>query len=79
MPKVKELKHQYMSRDIGRIINGYRVFRNMTQAELASMCGMSQQSLSRKMLSNSFSYIDLLRIFKALKLSDEEILRLMKL
>lgn len=79
MPRVAELKHQYMKNDIGKFINGYRVFRNMTQGELADMVDMSQQNLSRKIRNNSFTYVDLIRIFKALKLSDEDILKVMKL
>ena len=41
--------------------------------------GMSQQNYSWKVKNNSFSYLDLIRLFDALKLPDEEILGRMKL
>lgn len=79
MPRVRELRPKYMTNQIGREINAKRVFRNMTQAELAEMVDMSQQNFSRKVKYNSFTYTDLIKLFSALKLSDDEILRLMKL
>jgi len=78
MPRLIELKPQYKKREIGKMIEGYRKMRDMKQVELATACNMSQQNYSRKVKSNQFKYIDLLRIFKALELTDTEILELMK-
>lgn len=79
MPKVKELKAQYKENEIGRIMEKHRAYRDMSQDELAEQIGMTQQNYSHKARKNKFNYIDLLRLFKALELSDEEILRVMKL
>jgi len=78
MPRVKELKYRYMFQDIGMIIDGHRRRKGMKQCELADDAGMSQQLYSYKVKHNAFDYVDLIRLFNALELTDEEIVRLMK-
>ena len=79
MPRVTAMKPQYMVQDIGMTIEGYRRRKGMTQAELAEEAGITQQNLSYKIMNNSFRYEDLIKLFKALDLQDEQILRLMKI
>lgn len=78
MPRIKELEIHYMCRDIGNKIEAWRVYRNMTQSELAEMVDMSQQNYSRKKKANSFTYPDLVKLIKALKLPDDTILEWMR-
>lgn len=77
MPRVKELKAHYMHKDIGRKIDAWRVYRNMTQSELAEMVDMSQQNLSRKIRCNSFTYSDLIKLIKALRIPEKTVLEWM--
>ena len=79
MPRVRELRPKYMSAQIGREIDSKRVFQRMTQEELAERIGTTQQNLSYKIRNNKFNYEDLIRIFAALELTNEEIIRWMKL
>ena len=50
----------------------------MTQQDLALAIGISPQLLGYKISHNSFAYADLLDIFDALELPDEEIIRAMR-
>ena len=79
MPRIVELKPQHMVCDIGMTIEGFRKRKGLKQSELAELSGIPQQNLSYKILNNSFKYEDLIKIFKALELTDEQILRLMKI
>lgn len=79
MPRVMELRPRYMCSQIGREIDAKRVYLKMSQNELAEHLGTTQQNMSKKIRMNKFNYEDLIKAFKVLELSDEEILRLMKL
>ncbi len=79
MPRIKELKTNYMLTDIGSTLDTFRRQKNMKQVELADKVGISQQNLSNKFTHNSFKYEDLIKIFHALELTDDQIVRLMKL
>ena len=78
MPRIKELKPQYMAHDIGSNIVGLMFRKGITQTKLASELGMTQGGLHYKLENNAFTYKDLIIIFHRLELTDEEILRLMK-
>ena len=78
MPRIAELKPQYMAQDIGSNIVGLMFRKGMSQTELAKELGITQGGLHYKLFNNSFSYKDLIVIFQALDLTDEEIVRLMK-
>lgn len=79
MPRIKELRPQYMVRDIGSNIVGLMFRKGITQTKLASELGITQGGLHYKLMNNAFTYKDLIIIFSQLGLTDEEILRLMKL
>lgn len=74
MPRIKELKRNY----IGKTIRKWLVDADMTQQDLANAIDMSPQLLGYKIKNNAFAYGDLLDIFSALDLPDEEILGAMK-
>lgn len=74
MPRVKELKSNY----IGKTVRKWLIDADMNQQDLANEIGMSPQLLGYKIKNNAFGYGDLLDIFEALKLPDEEIIRAMK-
>ena len=78
MPKVKELEVHYLCRDIGKKIESWRIYRNMTQSELAEMVDMSQQNYSQKKKTNSYSYADLVKLIRALKVPDDVVIEWMK-
>ena len=79
MPRIRELKTNYMLTDIGSTLDTFRKVKHLKQKDLAEMCGISQQNLSNKFTHNSFKYEDLIKIFHALELTDDQIVRLMKL
>lgn len=78
MPRVKELKPDYMAKDIGSNIVGLMFRKGIKQTELARELGITQGGLHYKLFNNSFTYKDLLIIFRQLELTDDEIVRLMK-
>ena len=78
MPRVKELKPDYMAKDIGSNIVGLMFRKGISQTKLARELGITQGGLHYKLFNNSFTYKDLLIIFRQLELTDEEIVRLMK-
>lgn len=78
MPRVAELKPQYMAKDIGSNIVGLMFRKKVSQTKLASELGITQGGLHYKLMNNAFTYKDLIIIFHQLDLSDDEIVRLMK-
>lgn len=74
MPRIKELKKNY----IGKTIKKWLIDVDMNQQDLAKAVDMSPQLLGYKIRNNAFDYGDLLDIFSALGLPDEEILKAMK-
>ena len=78
MPRIKELKAEYMANDIGLIIAGLMKRKRITSRELASRLNMTRQAVNYKLDNNAFSYKDIIIIFHELELTDEEILRYVK-
>lgn len=78
MPRIKELKAEYMANDIGLIIAGLMKRKRITPQELASRLNMTRQAVNYKLDNNSFSYKDIIIIFHELELTDEEVLRYVK-
>ena len=78
MPRIRELKAEYMANDIGLIIAGLMKRKRITPQELASRLNMTRQAVNYKLDNNSFSYKDIIIIFHELELTDEEILRYVK-
>lgn len=78
MPRVKALKTEYMANDLGAYIKGVMWRQQVKQQDIAEALGVTQQAVDYKLRNNSFSYKDLLIVFRELQLPDGEILRLMK-
>ena len=78
MPRIKELKAEYMASDIGLIIAGYMKKKRISPKQLGSVLGISRQAINYKIDHNSFDYKDIIIIFHELELTDEEILRYVK-
>lgn len=79
MPRVTIKKQQYMVSDLNRFIREKMYEKKITQAHMAKLLGIAQSSFSVKLRDSAFNYIQLIKIFKELKASDEEILRAMRL
>lgn len=75
MPRIAELKPNYMAKDIGLIIAGLMKRKKITPKEMGSRLGISRQAMNYKIEHNSFEYKDIIIIFHELELTDEEILR----
>ena len=75
MPRIRELKPNYMEKDIGLIIAGLMKKKRITPKEMGSHLGISRQAMNYKIDNNSFTYKDIIIIFHELELSDEDILR----
>ena len=75
MPRIAELKPNYMAKDIGLIITGLMKKKRITPKEMGSYLGISRQAMNYKIDYNSFTYKDIIIIFHELELSDDEILR----
>lgn len=75
MPRIKELKAEYMSSDIGLIIAGHMKKKRISPKEMGERLGISRQAMNYKIDNNSFSYKDIIIIFHELELSSEDILR----
>lgn len=78
MPRILELKPNYMANDIGLIIAGYMKKKRISPKQLGSVLGISRQAINYKIDHNSFDYKDIIIIFHELELTDEEILRYVK-
>ena len=75
MPRIAELKPNYMAKDIGIIVSGLMRKKRITPKEMGSRLGISRQAMCYKLDNGSFSYKDIIVIFHELELTDEEILR----
>ena len=79
MPRVTIKKKEYKVSDFSKWIVGKMYEKELTQADLAKMIGITQPAFSNRLKKGLFSYSDMLILFKELKVSDSEILTLMKL
>ena len=79
MPRVTIKKKEYKVSDFSKWIVGKMYEQGLTQADLAKMIGITQPSFYNRLKKGLFSYSDMLILFKELKVSDSEILTLMKL
>ena len=75
MPRIAELKPNYMAADIGLLITGQLKRKRVSVTEMSKKLGITRQALSYKLDHGSFSYKDLIILFHELELTDEEILR----
>lgn len=79
MPRVRIKKKEYMVSDLVKWINHRRADLNLRQNDLAKLLGISQPALSNRLEKGLFDYTDMIKIFKVLNATDEEILKLMKM
>lgn len=79
MPRVKALQHEYKDKDLGSYLRAWMYRSHMTQEDVANELGISRQAYNYKLRHSTFTYKDLLIIFRALELTDDEILYLMVL
>ena len=75
MPRIAELKPNYMASDIGVIISGLMKKKKISPKEMGLELGITRQAMNYKIQTNSFSYKDIIVIFHVLELTPEEILR----
>lgn len=75
MPRIRELKPNYMANDIGMVVAGLMKRKRITPKEMGSKLGISRQAFNYKIDNNSFTYRDIIIIFHELELSDNEILK----
>ena len=73
MPKVYLTEREQSCARLSSWTYGQMKIRKIPQAHMANRLGISQQALSKKLRSNSFSYSDFLEIVKELKPSAEEL------
>lgn len=78
MPRIAELKPNYMASDIGIIVSGLMKKKRISPKEMGSRLGISRQAMNYKIDNNAFNYKDIIVIFHELELTDEEILRYVK-
>lgn len=79
MPRIRQYKEKYMVNDIGAWVAGKLMRLKMTQKVAAGELGITQQALSLKIRSNSFTYEDMIKLFRVFGSDDEEILKIMKI
>lgn len=81
MPRVAIKKKDYMIRDLPGWISGRMFVKKLKQTDIAPKLNITQPRLSQMLHEekDSFTYGDLLTIFKELDATDEEIIRLMRL
>lgn len=79
MPRVKELKPLYMSQDIGSFIVGEMFRKKIKHNVLAKELKVTDGGLNYKLSNNAFTYSDLIVTFKVLGLTDEQIIKVMKI
>lgn len=75
MPRIAELKPDYMAKDIGIVISGLMKRKKITPKQMGEHLGISRQAMNYKIDNNSFSYKDIIIIFHELELTSEDILR----
>ena len=74
MPRIKELKRNY----IGKTVRKWLIDADMTQQDLANAIGISPQLLGYKINNNAFAYGDLIDVIEALDVPDDEIVKAMR-
>lgn len=77
MPRIHQKKEEYMSKDTENLIRN-KMRGNITQKELGEEFGVGQRAVSTKLGNMSFKYSELVKIFRKLEFTDEEILKCMR-
>lgn len=79
MPKVYLTKEQRKQENIGAWVVGELFKERKTFADLGEVLGITRQAACYKAHNNSFSYLDMVRIFDMFQTPDEEIVSVMRL
>lgn len=79
MPRVTIKKKEYKITDLSKWLVGKIYEKNMRQRQVAALIGISQPAFCNRLKKGLFSYGELLTLFKELDITDEEILKIMKL
>lgn len=79
MPRVKELRTNYMRTDARKMFKGKMGENDVTQRELAEVVGLSPPSFCIRFKNFDFDYEMLAKMIKRLGFTDEEIVKLMKM
>lgn len=79
MPRVAINKKKYLQTDLREWIKGRMYSLGKNQEYMGQLLGISQQGFGYRCRSGKFDNTQLYVIFKELKASDAEILRLMKM
>ncbi len=78
MPRVQALADNYRQYDTSQLIRGFQAREGKTQQEMAEILGISQPMYHKKLINIDFTLKDIQRLVVPLKLSDSEILWLVK-
>lgn len=71
-------KDQYQRDSLIEFITGRMRVAKKNQSDMGELIGMKQASFGARLRDGNFDYMHLVKIFKDLNATDEEILRLMK-
>lgn len=77
MPRVYLSEKDRLSARLSSWVYGELKVKGIPQRKLADAMGVSQQALSRKLKSRSFSFADFLAIVKVLEPDDKDLSRLL--
>lgn len=79
MPRVSLLRNEYMKKDARKMFKGRMAEQDISQKKLAEIVGLSPPAFCIRFKTFDFDFEMLTKMIQAVKLSDEEILKLMKI
>lgn len=79
MPRVKELRPQYMRTDARKMFKIKMAENGITQRNLAEVIDLSPPAFCIRFKTFDFDFEQLAKMIERLKFSDEEIVKLMKM
>ena len=79
MPRVKELRTNYMKTDARKMFKGKMGENDVTQRDLAELVGLSPPAFCIRFKTFDFDFEMLAKMIAKLGFSDEEIVKLMKM
>ena len=78
MPRTTMLKEHYMQSDLKNLIAHKKLDMGLTNKDIAQGMNLSERSIVTKINTGDWSRDELIRLFDMLKLTDEEILMVMR-
>ena len=78
MPRSYVSREQYKQDTIGAWVIGMLKKEHLTFADLGEALGVTKQAACYKAHNNSFSYLDMVRIFDLFESPNEEVLQVMR-